>query len=226
MRFEDLNWMDVDHYLKAEDRLMIPLGACEQHGFLSLMTDAKIPLALADAASQKTGVLVAPAVNFGISPYFLTYPGTISLKTETLLHLVEDIIRSLYHQNFKRFLVINGHGGNRSIRQKLTELMNEISDLRIAWYDWWIAPSVEEVANKHGLKPYHAAWSENFPFVRVCEVPQIEKTAPTPHEIMNAVQTREVYGDGVFGGDYQASQEVMDEVFSVALQDILQLLEF
>jgi len=226
MRIEDLNWMDVENYLKTDDRLIIPLGACEQHGYLSLMTDAKIPLALADAASQKSGVLVAPAVNFGISPYFLTYPGTISLKTETLICVMEDIIHSLHAQEFHRILVLNGHGGNRSVRQKLTELMNELSGVKIAWYDWWIAPSVEEVAHRHGLEPYHASWSENFPFVRVCEVPQGVKTPPATRELMNAAQTREVFGDGVFGGDYQASQEVMDEVFSVALRDILHLLEF
>ena len=71
MRFEDLNWMDVEEYLKQDDRLMIVLGACEQHGYLSLLTDVRIPLTLADAASKQTGVLIAPPINFGISPYFL-----------------------------------------------------------------------------------------------------------------------------------------------------------
>jgi hypothetical protein len=57
MRFEDLSWFDVEKYLKDEDRLMLVLGACEQHGYLSLLSDTKIPLALADAASQKTGLV-------------------------------------------------------------------------------------------------------------------------------------------------------------------------
>ena len=80
MRFEELNWFDIENYLKGEDRLMFVLGACEQHGYLSLLSDVKIPLALADAASQQTGVLVAPPINFGSSPYFLSYPGTLSLR--------------------------------------------------------------------------------------------------------------------------------------------------
>lgn len=94
MRLEDLNWMDVERYLQTDDRLMIVLGSCEQHGYLSLLTDVKIPLALADAASEQTGVLVAPPLNFGSSPYFLAYPGTLSLRLNTLLDLVEDLIRS------------------------------------------------------------------------------------------------------------------------------------
>ena len=60
MRIEDLNWMDVEEYLKHDDRLILVLGTIEQHGYLSLATDVKIPMALADAASVKTGVLVAP----------------------------------------------------------------------------------------------------------------------------------------------------------------------
>ena len=70
MRFEDMNWMDVESYLKQDQRVMLVTGACEQHGYLSLTTDVRIPLALADAASQQTGVLVAPPVSFGLSPYF------------------------------------------------------------------------------------------------------------------------------------------------------------
>jgi len=101
MRIEELNWFDVEEYLKHEDRLILVLGACEQHGFLSLLTDVKIPVALADAASQKTGVFVAPPLNFGCSPYFLAYPGTFSLRTSTLLDVVEDLVRSAYRQGFR-----------------------------------------------------------------------------------------------------------------------------
>ena len=93
MRIEDLNWMDVEEYLKHDDRIMVILGACEQHGYLSLLADAKIPTALADAASAQTGVLAAPALNFGVSPYFLTYPGTISLRLTTFVEV--GFIRSL-----------------------------------------------------------------------------------------------------------------------------------
>ena len=67
MRFEDLNWMDVESYLKSDDRLMLVVGACEEHGYLSLLTDIKIPLALADAASERTHVLVAVGDGVGLA---------------------------------------------------------------------------------------------------------------------------------------------------------------
>src|SRR5664279_2864941 len=102
MRIEDLNWMDVESYLQHDDRLIIVLGACEEHGYLSLLTDVRIPLALADSASQKTGVLVAPPLNFGVSPYFRSYPGTISLRVSTFLDVVEDLVRSVHGAGFRR----------------------------------------------------------------------------------------------------------------------------
>lgn len=226
MRLEELNWFDVEQYLAQDDRLMLVLGSCEQHGYLSLLSDVKIPLALADAASQQSGVLVAPPVNFGLSPYFLAYPGTLSLRTTTLLDIVEDLVRSAYRQGFRRILALNGHGGNEPARGRLYELANDLPGLRLAWYAWWQSHSVEEVARRHELKPTHASWLEAFSFTRVADLPPGEKTPPRVPGLLGADEARQVYGDGVFGGPYQADEAVMQEVFAAALQDILVLLRF
>lgn len=226
MRFEDLNWFDVDNYLKTEDRLMLVLGACEQHGYLSLSADVKIPLALADSASQKTGILVAPPLHFGASPYFLTYPGTISLRATTLLDVVEDMARSLYGQGFHRLLFLNGHGGNDPARTRLTEIMDGMPGVQINWYSWWVAPNVTAVATKYGLKSYHAAWIEAFPFTRVSELPSGQKQPPVSSGLLGADATRKTYGDGVFGGPYVVDDPILDEIFHTAVQDIIDLLKF
>ena len=227
MRIEDLNWMDVEEYLKRDDRLILVVGACEQHGYLSLLSDVKIPLALADASSKQTGVLVAPPVNFGSSPYFLNYPGTLSLRLSTLLDTVEDIVCSAYGQGFKRILVLNGHGGNNGLKARLTELVNTLPGLKVQWYAWWMAHSVEEVAIRHAIKPSHANWLEAFPFTIVADLPEGEKTPPhVPSDILDAKTARGVYGDGSFGGKYRVPEATMQEVFDAALQDVLQLLKF
>ena len=171
MRFEDLNWFDVQSYLQHDDRLILVLGSCEQHGYLSLLTDVKISQSLADAASQRTGVLIAPPLNFGCSPYFMAYPGTLSLRASTLLDTVEDLTRSAYRHGFRRVVVLNGHGGNDGARARLYEVASELHDLRLAWYAWFQSHSVLEVAQQHGLKPAHASWLEAFSFTRVGELP-------------------------------------------------------
>lgn len=226
MRFEDCAWFDVEQYLQKDNRLIIILGACEQHGYLSLLCDSKIPLALADAASQKTGVLIAPVVNYGVSPYFLDYPGSFSLRSSTLLNLVEDLVQSAYHQGFRRILVLNGHGGNDLARARLYEVTNTLPELQLAWYAWWQAHSVETVAINHGLRSCHGAWIEAFPFTRVGELPSGEKIPPRIPGLVNSKQARQLYQDGVFGGPYQVEQDIYSELFTAALEDILQLLKF
>ena len=226
MRLEELNWMDVESYLAEEDRIILVLGATEQHGYLSLLTDVKIPQALADAASASTGVLIAPPLNFGVSPYFATYPGTISLRTSTFLAVVEDIVRSLYGVGFRRIFIMNGHGGNSGVRTRLTELANEMDGLKFIWYSWWESHSIEAVAIKHELKTAHANWMEAFPFTRVANLPADAKIPPKVIGVPNAEETRALYGDGMFGGAYLASGEIMDEVFAAALTDILEFIQF
>jgi creatinine amidohydrolase len=226
MRLEDLNWMDVEAYLRHDDRLLLVTGACEQHGYLSLLTDSKIPLALATAAGQRSNVLVAPALNFGVSPYFARYPGTISLRTATFLAVVADVVRALHAQGFRRLLFINGHGGNDPARGVLAELVNELPGLKVGWYSWWQAPSVAAVAQAAALSPNHANWLEAFAFCRVAELPAGEKPTASSTRILNADETRALYGDGVFGGAYAADDAVMEKLFEACVADILERLRF
>jgi len=226
MRFEDLNWFDVESYLEKDDRLMLVIGACEQHAYLSLLTDVKIPLALADAASKQTGVLVAPPLNFGVSPYFEAYPGTLSLQVKTFLNVIADLVRSLHKQGFRRLLFLNGHGGNDPARARLSEIANQLNSLQVEWYSWWTSQSVEVLAQKYDLEPNHANWLEAFPFTKVAPLPEEKKNPPHVPGILNAEKVRELYGDGSFGGAYEVEDGVMDEIFQAALQDVLQKLKF
>ncbi len=226
MQFQDLNWFDIESYLQSDDRLMLVIGSCEQHGYLSMLTDVKIPQALADAASQRTGVLVAPAVNFGISPYFMAYPGTLSLRTTTLMDLLEDLVRAAHAHGFHRLLVLNGHGGNEPAQARMFELANQIPDLQVNWYAWWGSHSVQAIASKYELKPAHANWLEAFSFTKVAELPLGEKAPPHVPGLVSAETARRIYGDGAFGGPYIVEESIMQELFDAALQDVLVLLRF
>lgn len=226
MRFEDLNWFDVENYLKKDDRIIVILGSCEQHGYLSLLCDVKIPQALADAASEQSGVIIAPPINFGCSPYFLDYPGTLSIRATTLFQITEDILRSAYRQGFRRFLFLNGHGGNNTVTTRLYELLNELPKMQVKWYSWWLSNSVLAIAQKYNLKPSHANWLEAFSFNRVCDMPAEEKIPPIVPGLVSAAKAREIYGDGTFGGAYEVENQIMREIFDACLIDILQLLKF
>ncbi len=226
MRISEINWMDVEEYLKNEDRVIVVLGACEQHGYLSLQTDTKIPLALADAASARTNVIIAPELTVGVSPYFLSYPGTLSIRSEIYIQFVGDILSSLYQTGFRRILILNGHSGNNIVRAKLVEMANSLPELKFSWYSWWESNGVQNLAEKYHLAPEHASWMEAFPFTRVADLPAGEKPGVSFTGVLNAAETRAKYGDGSFGGKYQVDDAIMQELFDTCLLDVINLLNF
>jgi len=183
-------------------------------------------MALAEAASQKTGVLVAPPLNFGVSTYFLAYPGTLSLRVSTLIDVVEDLVRSAYRQGFRRILILNGHGGNDPARVRLYEVATDLPALRLVWYVWWQSHSFQTLAEKYLLKPAHGNWMEAFPFTRVAELETGAKVPPFIPGLLGADEARQAYGDGSLGGPYQADEAIMDQLFDVILQDVVTLLRF
>lgn len=218
MLLEDLNWMDVEKYLERDDRIVFITGACEQHGYLSLLADIRIPLVIAQAACKQEGVLIAPPLAYGVSPYFTAYPGTVSLRPETFAAVARDIIEGLVAQGFRRILASNGHGGNSGILATvLVEISNAHPDTRMGFFEWWRHPKVVAVGEEEGLPLHHANWSENFAFTRVADAPGEDKAPPDVPRTASAETQRALLGDGSFGGPYQAPDGVMERFFTAAV---------
>src|SRR5881392_3311142 len=112
MRVADLNWMQLEAYLERDDRIVLPLGSTEQHAYLSLATDSILAERVAVEAAEPLGVPVLPTLAYGLTPYFAAFPGSPSLREETYLAVVGELLESLRGQGFERFLLVNGHGGN------------------------------------------------------------------------------------------------------------------
>src|SRR5213595_4259601 len=123
MRISEMNWMMVEEYLTRHDRALLPLGSTEQHAYLSLSVDSILAERLAVEAAEPLGVPVVPVVAYGITPYFRAFPGTITLRVETYLSLLRDILDVMAEQGFKRILIVNGHGGNTPAQGLIGEWM-------------------------------------------------------------------------------------------------------
>lgn len=222
MRLQDLNWMDVERYLETDTRIILLTGATEQHAYLSLMTDILIPQSLADAITTQENVLVAPPLNFGISRMFYEYPGTISFSKHTFDFALLEIVESLLHQGFRRFFILNGHGGNE-LPERLDDFQHE-EIVRVRWYNWWQGDAAHTVAEKYNLQIDHANWGENFRFNRVADSPN-EIKAPVNTGLTDMGHSmRDVLGDGSFGGPYQVKDEIMQEMFNAVVVEAVGLL--
>lgn len=226
MEFQDLSWMDVERYLAQDDRVVLVTGACEQHGYLSLLSDISAPMEIARVACQRESVPIAPPLPYGVSPYFSAFPGTLSLGLGTFATVVRELIEGLLAQGFHGILVSNGHGGNTGVlRPMLVELANSHPQARLSLFHWWLHPAVGAVAQDAGLTQSHANWSENFPFTRLGPVPQAEKETVTVSHSASAAGFRRALGDGSYGGLYQAPDEVMQRMFAAAVEAMVEALQ-
>ena len=111
----DLTWTEVRELAPQVKVVLLPVGSCEQHGHgMALATDITLAAEVCREVSRRLypSVLVAPPLPWGLSDHHLGFPGTISLHPETFYVVIRDVITSLLGHGFRRFLLVNGHGGN------------------------------------------------------------------------------------------------------------------
>jgi creatinine amidohydrolase len=215
----------VERYLERDDRLAIPLGSIEQHAYLSLGTDRILSERVAVEAAEPLGVLVLPSQPYGVTPYFAAYPGSPSLREETYAALLRDLLDSLSGQGFRRFLFVNGHGGNAVARPAVEEWGNERTDCRVRWHDWWAGERVRAIVDELDPGAAHASWHENYPWTRLpdVELPAerkelVQLTSREPHAV------REQLGDGMYGGFYQRPDDDVLRVWAAGVEETRALL--
>lgn len=229
MHISAMNWMQVEDYLRRDDRAVVPLGSTEQHAYLSLSTDSLLADRVAVEAAAPLGVPVFPVVAYGLTPYFLAYPGTVSLRVETYARLLRDILDSLAETGFRRILLVNGHGGNQPADAISAEWMAERPDVQVKLHNWWNAPRTWATVAEIDPVASHASWLENFPWTRLpgVELPAAQKLVPPragQSRVVGAAM-RELMGDGNFGGYYQRSDDDMMAIWQVAVEETRALLE-
>ena len=107
---QEMTWQEIQDYLAQECIAIIPVGATEQHGpHMSLFMDTGWAVGIAEGVAEMAGVVVAPPVHFGWGPHHMGYPGTITIRGDTLAQLCVDIGESLVWHGFKKLIFLNGN---------------------------------------------------------------------------------------------------------------------
>lgn len=153
MDFIDLTkmtWPEVAEALKTVKLAIIPIGAHEQHGpHMAESCDAVLAESMSHRLAQKLHpyALVTPTVNMGVSIHHIHFPGTITLKSSTLISVLRDMVWSLKQHGLGNFLFLNAHGGNQST---LSVASTEISqELNVKVYYAKTTASAKTAINQH-----------------------------------------------------------------------------
>lgn len=190
----------------APSLAVLPVGACEQHGpHLPIGTDAMVTGWLAEQVSRNLGALQLPVLAYGTSAEHRGFPGTMSLRPETLAAVVQDIVDSCAASGITRISVVSGHGGN-----------------------WVLRPAIRDINARHpdrtvGLVPEAVIWADSFAgdlHAGATETsmvmhldPGAVGTAPpdfvpdAPREALDILSMRELTPDGVWGHPSKASAD-------------------
>jgi len=229
MKISDMNWMQVEAYLQHDDRAIVPLGSTEQHAYLSLCVDCTLAERVAQEAAEPLGIPVFPTINYGLTPYFTAYPGSVSLQMSTYISIVGDILDNLAHSGFKRILLVNGHGGNAPAHAFAQEWMQKNKNICVRFHNWWAAPRTMAKVTELDPVASHASWMENFPWTRLENIalPKTQKQMIDMDHLrsLNPDQVKEYIGDGNFGGHYQARDEDMLAIWQIAVEETRVMME-
>jgi creatinine amidohydrolase len=229
VRIRDLNWMQLEAYLERDDRIVLPIGSTEQHAYLSLETDNLLAEGVAVEAAEPLGVPVLPVLPYGLTPSFGAYPGSPTLRVETLVAVIRDLLDSLLRQGFLRILVVNGHGGNLPAGAAVREWLGDHPDAQAIFHSWFNAPKVWAAVQEIDPEASHASWMENFPWTRL-EGVQLPGEAKRMVDMAalaaeGPAGVRRGLGDGSYGGRYQRADDELQRIWQAGVEEVRDLLE-
>jgi creatinine amidohydrolase len=217
MQLSLCTWAEVEAYLARADAIIVPIGSTEQHGPNGLIgTDALCADAVARGVGEETGALVGPVMSIGMAQHHLAFPGSITLRPSTMIAFVEDYVFSLARHGFRRFMFINGHGGNIApLSAAFSELYarasldpsGSVPRLRCVLRNWFDGSEIGRLSRQfYGDKDgSHATASEVAltQFLHPDAIKRVEmpSVTPTRRRFTDALDLRALHPDGRIGSE-------------------------
>ena len=132
----------------AQTIAVLPVAATEQHGpHLPLRVDTALVDAVVAAAlpqlAPELKVLFLPTQAVGLSPEHAAFPGTLTLKNETILRLWTDIAESVAAAGIRKLLIFNSHGGQVSVMDLVARDLRARLGMLVYSVSWFNLPLLD-----------------------------------------------------------------------------------
>ncbi|HEV2301076.1 MAG TPA: creatininase family protein [Stellaceae bacterium] len=215
MQLQLATWPEVEAYLRARSGIILPIGSTEQHGPTGLLgTDAICAEEIARGVGEASGALVAPTISIGMAQHHLGFPGSITLRPQTLISVLCDTVLSLSRHGFTRFYFLNGHGGNiATITAAFSEIYAarslgaERAAVKCRLRNWWQGQKVQAIAKElYGeAEGSHATPSEvavtQFAYPRAIKRAPLDPPVAARGGFTDAEDYRRNFPDGRIGSN-------------------------
>lgn len=133
-----LCWQEFQELVPAKiQTVLLPVGSLEPHGVIPNGTDSLAPEAMARAIAERVNALIAPTLNYGVTPAMKAFPGAVSIRPEAYQPFIEDILSNFADNGFRNIIILNGHGGNTQWLQELVRQVANRKRVRMMVINWW-----------------------------------------------------------------------------------------
>ncbi|MCM2340941.1 creatininase family protein [Rhodoferax sp.] len=144
---------------------VLPVAATEQHGpHLPLSVDTVLVNGIVNVALDhlptELPVLFLPTQCVGLSPEHARFPGTLTLKNETILRLWTDIAESVAAAGISKLVLFNSHGGNVSVMDLVARDLRARLDMLVYSVSWFNLPLRD--AHGHDVNALFSAEEHRF----------------------------------------------------------------
>jgi creatinine amidohydrolase len=114
-RYNRLTWAEMNDAIARQPVVILPTGSTEQHGrHLPLDVDLLLCESVCLEAGRRAagGILVLPAIPYGLNQHHIDFPGTIHIEPEVFIAFCLNVTKSVAYHGFEKILIVNGHGSN------------------------------------------------------------------------------------------------------------------
>lgn len=167
-----MTWTEAAEAFEKNPVVLLPMGSIEQHGPHCPVGDYRYMTEVCRRIAEKTDAIVVPTIPWGYSDAFEAFPGTLTVRPETLKNVVLDVLDGLLRHGLDHIVLVCGHKGNMSTLEQVARIVRKKHGVRLVtvepltWNDAALRRELyktDKPPTGHGSDPMCSIAIELFP---------------------------------------------------------------